>query len=228
MRILVVEDDRRIADIIRRALTESGYPVDLRADAVEALFAFETDVYDLVLLDLMLPGMVGGGVELCRRIRSVNTDVPVLMVTAMDSTRSRVRGLDAGADDYLVKPFHLDELLARVRALLRRAPKAIAPVFAVRDVTLDTGLRRAYRSGREFPLTAKEFAVLEYLMRNAGTVVSTSDLLDHAWDTNSDRGSNVVQTYIRYLRRKLTAQGTSETEFIETRRGAGYLVRTHL
>jgi DNA-binding response OmpR family regulator len=228
MRILAVEDDQRIVDILRRALTESGYPVDIRMTAPDALFAFETDVYDLVILDLMLPGMPGGGVELCRRIRQTNTDVPVLMVTAMDSTQSRVRGLDAGADDYLVKPFHLSELLARVRALLRRAPRAIAPVFTVRDVTLDTGLRRAYRGGRVIPLTAKEFAVLEYLMRNAGTVVSVSDLIDHAWDTNSDRYSNVVQTYIRYLRKKLDPPGGAGTEFIETRRGVGYLVRTHL
>jgi len=228
MRILAVEDDTRIVDILRRALTESGYPVDVRMTAPDALFAFETDVYDLVILDLMLPGMPGGGVELCRRIRQSNTDVPVLMVTAMDSTRSRVQGLDAGADDYLVKPFHLTELLARVRALLRRAPRAIAPVFTVRDVTLDTGLRRAHRGGRTIPLTAKEFTVLEYLMRNAGTVVSVSDLIDHAWDTNSDRSSNVVQTYIRYLRKKLTVPGAGESEFIETRRGSGYLVRTHL
>ena len=228
MRILAVEDDQRIVDILRRALTESGYPVDIRMTAPDALFAFETDVYDLVILDLMLPGMPGGGVELCRRIRETNTDVPVLMVTAMDSTQSRVRGLDAGADDYLVKPFHLSELLARVRALLRRAPRAIAPVFTVRDVTLDTGLRRAYRGGRTIPLTAKEFAVLEYLMRNAGTVVSVSDLIDHAWDTNSDRYSNVVQTYIRYLRKKLDQPGGAGAEFIETRRGVGYLVRTHL
>lgn len=228
MRILAVEDDQRIVDILRRALTESGYPVDIRMTAPDALFAFETDVYDLVILDLMLPGMPGGGVELCRRIRETNTDVPVLMVTAMDSTQSRVRGLDAGADDYLIKPFHLSELLARVRALLRRAPRAIAPVFTVRDVTLDTGLRRAYRGGRTIPLTAKEFAVLEYLMRNAGTVVSVSDLIDHAWDTNIDRYSNVVQTYIRYLRKKLDPPGSAGAEFIETRRGAGYLVRTHL
>jgi DNA-binding response OmpR family regulator len=227
VRILAVEDDQRIVDILRRALTESGYPVDVRMTAPDALFAFETDVYDLVILDLMLPGMPGGGVELCRRIRASNTDVPVLMVTAMDSTQSRVRGLDAGADDYLVKPFHLTELLARVRALLRRAPRAIAPVFTVRDVTLDTGLRRAYRGGRTIPLTAKEFTVLEYLMRNAGTVVSVAELIDHAWDTNSDRYSNVVQTYIRYLRKKLTV-GVGDTEFIETRRGIGYLVRTHL
>lgn len=228
MRILAVEDDQRIVDILRRALTESGYPVDIRMTAPDALFAFETDVYDLVILDLMLPGMPGGGVELCRRIRETNTDVPVLMVTAMDSTQSRVRGLDAGADDYLIKPFHLSELLARVRALLRRAPRAIAPIFTVRDVTLDTGLRRAYRGGRTIPLTAKEFAVLEYLMRNAGTVVSVSDLIDHAWDTNSDRYSNVVQTYIRYLRKKLDQPGGAGADFIETRRGVGYLVRTHL
>jgi two-component system, OmpR family, response regulator len=224
MRILVVDDDERIAALLRRALTEAGYAADIRMTADGGLEAFEVDVYDLVVLDLMLPGMPGGGIELCARIREHSTDVPLLMLTALDSATARVRGLDSGADDYLVKPFHLGELLARVRALLRRAPRADAPRLTVQDITLDGAARRATREGRAIPLTGKEFAVLEYLMRNAGHVVSASALIDHAWDTNYEGYSNVVPTYIRYLRKKLAAAGAPE--FIETRRGAGYLVRT--
>lgn len=144
------------------------------------------------------------------------------MLTALDSLRTKVHGLDAGADDYLVKPFHLVELLARVRALLRRSPRAHPPLLHAQGVTLDAATRTATRSGRTIPLTAKEYAVLEYLMRNAGTIISSSELIDHAWDSNYDGFSNVVQTYIRYLRQKLAAPG--EADVIQTRRGAGYLI----
>jgi two-component system OmpR family response regulator len=222
MRILVVEDDARIADVIRRTLAENGYAVGMAATAPAGIEAFEIDVYDLVLLDLMLPGLPGGGMEVCRRIRQLDSDVPVLMLTALDSTRSKVEGLDVGADDYLVKPFHLVELIARVRALLRRAPKAQRPTLAAQGVRLIPSTQTAVRAGRTIDLTPKEFAVLEYLMTNAGTIVSSSELIDHAWDTNYDGVSNVVPTYIRYLRHKLTLPG--ETDIIETRRGAGYLI----
>lgn len=222
MRVLVVEDDARIATIIRRTLTESGYSVTVAATAPDGLEAFEVDVFDLVILDLMLPGMPGGGMEVCRRIRLLNTGTPVLMLTALDSLRSKVEGLDAGADDYLVKPFHLDELLARVRALLRRTPDAHPPILRAQGVALDPATQTATRSGRVIELTPKEYAVLEYLMRNAGRIVSSTELLDHAWDNNYEGFSNVVQTYVRYLRQKLGAPG--EPEVIETRRGAGYLI----
>ncbi|MCU1545242.1 MAG: Transcriptional regulator [Homoserinimonas sp.] len=222
MKILVVEDDARIADVIRRTLTESGYAVDVAGTAPKGVEAFEIDTYDLVLLDLMLPGLPGGGMEVCHRIREINSDVPVLMLTALDSIRSRVQGLDAGADDYLVKPFHLVELLARVRALLRRSPRAQPPTLVAQGVTLIPSTQTALRAGRTIDLTPKEFAVLEYLMRNAGTIISSTELIDHAWDSNYEGFSNVVQTYIRYLRQKLSVPG--ETDIIQTRRGAGYLI----
>ncbi|MFC6356573.1 response regulator transcription factor [Luethyella okanaganae] len=222
MKLLVVEDDVRIADIVRRTLTEAGYAVDVAYTAPDGVEAFEIESYDLVVLDLMLPGLPKGGMDVCARIRELNRDIPVLMLTALDSARKRVEGLDAGADDYLVKPFHLAELLARVRALLRRAPRALAPILRAQGVALDPATRTATRAGRTIVLTAKEFAVLEYLMRNAGHIISTTELIDHAWDSNYEGFSNVVQSYIRYLRQKLTLAG--EREIIETRRGAGYVI----
>jgi DNA-binding response OmpR family regulator len=222
MRILAVEDDQRIAEVVRRALSEAGYAVDVAHCAQSAIDGFQSEAYDLVILDLMLPGLPGGGMEVCRVIRSASSDVPILMLTALDTLQRKVEGLDAGADDYLVKPFHLVELLARVRALLRRAPNALPPLIQAAGVVLDPAVRRAQRAGRSIELTAKEYAVLEYLMRNAGRVVSSSELIDHAWDVNYDGMSNVVQTYIRYLRAKLDAPGLPEV--IETRRGYGYVI----
>ena len=222
MKLLVVEDDVRIADVVRRTLAEAGYAVDVAHTAPAGVEAFEIETYDLVVLDLMLPGLPRGGMDVCARIRQLNPDVPVLMLTALDSTRKRVEGLDAGADDYLVKPFHLVELVARVRALLRRAPRAHAPILKAQGVALDPAKRTATRNGRIIVLTAKEFAVLEYLMSNLGQIVSASELITHAWDSNYEGYSNVVQTYIRYLRQKLTLPG--EAEIIETRRGAGYVI----
>lgn len=222
MKLLVVEDDVRIADVVRRTLSEAGYAVDVAHTAPAGVEAFEIETYDLVILDLMLPGLPRGGMDVCARIRELSNDIPVLMLTALDSTRKRVEGLDAGADDYLVKPFHLVELVARVRALLRRAPRAHAPVLTAQGVALDPATRTATRNGRTIVLTAKEFAVLEYLMRNPGQIISTSELITHAWDSNYEGYSNVVQTYIRYLRQKLTLPG--EVEIIETRRGAGYVI----
>lgn len=222
MKLLVVEDDVRIADVVRRTLVEAGYAVDVTHTAPAAVEAFEIETYDLVVLDLMLPGLPRGGMDVCARIRELNQDIPVLMLTALDSARKRVEGLDAGADDYLVKPFHLVELVARVRALLRRAPRAHAPILTAHGVTLNPATRQATRAGRTIALTAKEFAVLEYLMRNLGQIISATELINHAWDSNYEGYSNVVQTYIRYLRQKLTLPG--ETEIIQTRRGAGYII----
>lgn len=222
MKLLIIEDDARIADVVRRTLAEAGYAVDVAVTAPAGVEAFEIETYDLVVLDLMLPGLPRGGMDVCARIRGINRDVPVLMLTALDSLRDRVQGLDAGADDYLVKPFHLVELVARVRALLRRAPRAHAPILTAQGVELDPATRTATRAGRRIVLTAKEFAVLEYLMSNLGQIVSASELINHAWDSNYDGYSNVVQTYIRYLRQKLTMPG--EVEIIETRRGAGYVI----
>lgn len=222
MKLLIVEDDVRIADVVRRALSEAGYAVDVTHTAPAGIEAFEIETYDLVVLDLMLPGLPRGGMDVCARIRELNQHIPVLMLTALDSTRKRVEGLDAGADDYLVKPFHLVELVARVRALLRRAPRAQAPILRAQGVSLDPATRTAARNGRTIVLTAKEFGVLEYLMSNAGHIISASELITHAWDSNYEGYSNVVQTYIRYLRQKLTLP--DEVEIIETRRGAGYVI----
>jgi DNA-binding response OmpR family regulator len=222
MRVLVVEDDAAIRRSLAQTLREAGYAVDLAADADDGLRAFVIEPVDIAVLDVRLPGMGGGGIELCRRIRELSPEVPILMLTAIDSADSKVRGLDAGADDYLTKPFHIEELLARVRALLRRAPRARAEAVAVGTLQLDPATRSVIRLGRRIELTAKEYAVLDYLMRNAGKIVSTSDLIDHAWDSNYEGYSNVVQTYIRYLRRKLSIHGQPDP--ITTFRGSGYTI----
>jgi DNA-binding response OmpR family regulator len=186
---------------------------------------FEIEPEDLLILDIRLPGMPGGGVELCRQVRSVSTDLPILMLTAIDSAASKVAALDAGADDYLTKPFHVEELLARVRALLRRAPRSLPPRITVGSLELDGSTRRVLRSGRAIELTAKEFAVLDYLMRRPGVIVSASELIDHAWDSNYEGYSNVVPTYIRYLRAKITRHGESDP--IRTHRGSGYSIEAY-
>ncbi len=222
MRILVVEDDAAIQRSLAQSLREAGYAVDLASDAEEGLRTFAIEPEDLAVLDLRLPGMVGGGIELCRRIREISPEVPILMLTAIDSADAKVRGLDAGADDYLTKPFHIEELLARVRALLRRAPRARAEALSVGTLRMEPSTRSVIRLGRRIDLTAKEYAVLDYLMRNAGSIVSASDLIDHAWDSNYDGYSNVVQTYIRYLRRKLSIHGQPDP--ITTFRGSGYTI----
>ena len=222
MRILVVEDDAAIQRSLAQTLREAGYAVDLASDAEEGLRTFAIEPEDLAVIDLRLPGMVGGGMELCRRIREISPEVPILMLTAIDSADAKVRGLDAGADDYLTKPFHIEELLARVRALLRRAPRARAEALSVGTLRMEPSTRSVIRLGRRIELTAKEYAVLDYLMRNAGSIVSASDLIDHAWDSNYDGYSNVVQTYIRYLRRKLAVHGQPDP--ITTFRGSGYTI----
>lgn len=226
MRVLVVEDDTLIALSLQQTFREAGYAVDVARDAVEGLRMFEIEPEDIVVLDLRLPGFADGGFELCRRIRSISPEIPILMLTAIDSAASKVRGLDAGADDYLTKPFHIEELLARVRALLRRAPRGDAATPQVGSLRLDPATRSVDRLGRRIPLTAKEFAVLDYLMRNAGAIVSASELIDHAWDSNYEGYSNVVQTYIRYLRRKLAIAG--EPDPIVTYRGSGYSIQPAL
>jgi DNA-binding response OmpR family regulator len=222
MRVLVVEDDPTISASLQQILREAGYAVDAAQDAQAALQMFEVEFVDLAVLDVRLPGMLGGGIELCRRIREISPDIPILMLTAMDSPASKVQGLDAGADDYLTKPFHIDEFLARVRALLRRAPQAQPTIVNVGSLRLDPANRSVSRFGVHTELTAKEFAVLDYLMRHPDQIVSASSLIDHAWDSNYEGYSNVVQTYISYLRRKLQAKGHPDP--IITFRGSGYSI----
>jgi len=221
VRILIVEDDVRIASVVRRALAEAGYVAHAFHTVPDGLAAFESTSYDLVVLDVMIGDRPSGGFELCSEIRRLDPEVPVLLLTALNKVRHKVEGLDVGADDYIVKPVHVLELLARVRALLRRSPGARRPVLTAGDLTLETATRTASRAGRSIVLTAKEFALLEYLMSNPGTVVSESELVDRVWDGDGDR-SNLVASYIRYLRRKINGPG--ERDLIETRRGLGYVV----
>ncbi len=221
MRILIAEDDARLRSLLERVLRENGYAVESHADGETALHAVETGVADLLVLDIMLPGAIDG-VELCRRVRARDTAVPILLLTALDAPRHRVDGLDAGADDYLTKPFHLPELLARVRALLRRSPFAVAPVLEVGSLHLDPAAHTVTRDGHPVDVTAREFAVLELLMRNPGRVISASEFIDHAWDANYEGYSNVVASTIRHLRGKLALPGRADP--IVTHRGTGYLI----
>lgn len=225
MRILLAEDDQRLRSLLERVLRENGYAVDAHSDSDSALFAAETETIDLLILDIMLPGTLDG-IEVCRRVREQNIGVPILLLTALDGPQHRVRGLDSGADDYLIKPFHLPELLARVRALLRRSPVAVAPVLQLGSIRLDPAARSVTRDDQPIDLTAREFAVLELLMRRPGAIVSASELIDHAWDANYEGYSNVVASTIRHLRSKLTLDGREDP--IATLRGSGYTLRGDL
>jgi heavy metal response regulator len=222
MRILEVEDEPRIADFIRRGLTEHGYAVDLATDGDEALDWLAIAPYDLVILDVMLP--VRDGFAVCRAIRQQRNPVPILMLTARDAVEDRVRGLDSGADDYLVKPFAFAELLARIRALARREPVATGTRLRVGDLTLDTTTRSAMRGADSIPLTNKEYALLEYLMRHPNQVLTRTMIAEHVWNYDFDNLSNVIDVHIRYLRRKL--DDPYEVKLIQTVRGAGYRIST--
>ena len=220
MRILLVEDEPDAAKMLAKGLREESYAVDVAGDGERALeLAFVND-YDLIILDVMLPGR--DGFEVCRELRSDGSAVPVLMLTARDAVEDRVAGLDTGADDYLTKPFDFDELLARVRALLRRRPALLPAVMEVADLSVDTRSRRVSRGGAEVDLTAKEYALLEYLVRRAGEVVSRSDLAEHIWDERYDPFSKVIEVFIQRLRRKV--DGGHRLKLIRTRRGEGYML----
>jgi DNA-binding response OmpR family regulator len=222
MQILIVEDEHKVATIIKRTLEESGDVADIAHDSDTALERFELQAYDLIILDLLIPGEVGNGVDLCKKIRGQNQNVSILVLTALDSVKSKVQGLDAGADDYLTKPFNLTELSARVRALLRRTTKIDPITLEVGDLKLDTVTRRAMRGKTTISLTSKEYALLHYLMRTPGRVINQSELVEHVWDYNYQGLSNIVETYIRYLRKKLSPNG--EPRLIHTMRGSGYSI----
>src|SRR5215203_6956001 len=219
-RVLVIEDDAEIADVLRRFLRQEGHEVRTAADGDEALPAAAEFVPDLVILDLGLPGL--DGVEVCRRLRA-DGDVPILVLTARDALESRVEGLDSGADDYLVKPFERDELLARMRALLRRRPPRGSAFLVVGDLRLNPDSREVYRGERNLELTAREFELLEHLMRNERIVVSRQALLDEVWGYHPFAETNTVDVFISNLRRKLEAGG--EPRVLHTVRGAGYVLR---
>jgi two-component system, OmpR family, response regulator len=221
MRTLVVEDEAKMAALIRRGLVEEGYAADVARTGEEALWMARATPYDAIVLDVMLPGR--DGVDVCRELRASGVWSPILMLTARDGVEDRVAGLDGGADDYLTKPFSFAELLARLRALVRRAPQERPAVLEVGSLRLDPATRRAWRGDVEVRLSAKEFALLETFMRRAGDVVSRLDLLEHAWDYAYENRSNVVDVYVRYLREKIDRPFGVES--IETVRGAGYRLR---
>lgn len=220
MRLLLVEDDPSLARVIERGLSEEGHAVDHAGTLAGASEAAAVNDYDLLVLDLGLPD--GDGTELCRQMRSSGSGTPILMLTARDGISDRVRGLDAGADDYLTKPFAYPELAARVRALLRRPKDASAPILESGDVRLDPAAHTVWRGAIMVPLTPREFSLLEYLLRHPDEVCRREDLLEHVWDANYDGLSNVVDVHIANLRRKLDMPGSPDP--IETVRGVGYRV----
>ena len=219
MRLLVVEDDARLADLLVRSLREEGYAVDLAGDGEAAIVQAAVNPYDAILLDVQLPRR--SGYEVCAELRRRRNRVPILMLTARDAVRDRVTGLDAGADDYLTKPFDLAELHARVRALLRRMPELAPREITVADLTIDLAGQRAQRGGRVLALTTKEYVLLEYLARNAGRVIGRAELVEHVWDENHDPFTNAIEVYINRLRKKVDE---GRAPLIHTRRGAGYVL----
>jgi two-component system, OmpR family, response regulator len=221
MRVLVIEDEVRMARLIKRALEEEGHAVDVAGDGPDGLWMATENPYAAVVLDVMLPGF--DGFELCRRLRAAGIWAPVLMLTARDEIGDRVRGLDAGADDYLVKPFSLLELSARLRALARRDDRRRPSVLAEGDLKLDPASKRAWRADTELQLSPKEFSLLEFFLRNSGTVLTRTAIIEAVWDFAYDGTSNVVDQYVNYLRRKVDIPfGRND---IETVRGIGYRLR---
>lgn len=216
--MLLVEDDRRMAEPADRFLRNAGFAVDVAPDGETALRLAERTPYDVAVLDLGLPDI--DGLEVCRRLRAAGHAMRIVIATARDAIDDRIRGLDTGADDYIVKPYALGELVARLRAVLRRPAEALPAILRVGDLALDAATRVARRAEREIPLTAKEFAVLEVLMRHPGAVLTREQISAHAWDDNYDPLSNVIDVYIGRLRRKIDAPG--ESPIVETMRGAGY------
>ena len=221
MRVLVVEDELKLASLLREGMEDEGFGVDVAASGEQAVAGAVGTEYDAIVLDIMLPGI--DGFEVCRRLRAEEVWSPTLMLTARDDVESRVRGLDCGADDYLVKPFSFEELLARLRALVRRGAAPRPTVLEVDDLRLDPATHRAWRGATEIELTAREFALLETLMRRAGRVLSRFELLENIWSDSYEHRSNVVDVYIGYLREKIDRPFGRQS--LETVRGVGYRLR---
>jgi len=222
VRILLIEDDVRISNFIAKGLRENSYAVDSASDGEEALYQASINDYDVMILDVMIPKK--DGFTVCDEIRKSGLKTPILMLTARDSIDDRITGLDSGADDYLVKPFDFKELLARLRALLRRNGDFRPPRIVVADLEIDTTARRVWRGGDEITLTGKEYALLEYLAREQNKVVGRAEIAEHVWDENFDAFSNLIEVYIKRLRTKI--DDGHEARLIHTRRGAGYILET--
>jgi DNA-binding response OmpR family regulator len=220
MRILLVEDEASAAQMLAKGLREQAYAVDVVMDGDDALYHASINDYDLIIPDVMLPRK--DGLAVCRELRAGGSAVPVVMLTARDAVADRIKGLDMGADDYLIKPFDLHELLARVRALLRRGPVVRRETIRLANLTVDTQSRRASRAGQMIELTSKEYTLLDYLARNADRVVGRAEIAEHVWDENFDAFSNLIEVYIQRLRRKID-DGHSQ-KLLRTIRGAGYML----
>ncbi len=220
MRILLVEDDPGIARFVAKGLREQAFAVDVTSDGDEALYKSSINDYDAIILDVMIPGR--DGFSVCRELRATGSVVPVIMLTARDTVQDRITGLDIGADDYLTKPFAVTELLARLRALMRRGHVVRPATIQIADLVLDTRAQRATRAKRELGLTGKEYALLEYLAREQGRVVSRAEIAEHVWDENFDPLTNLIDVHINRLRRKVDSGFA--TRLIHTRRGAGYML----
>jgi DNA-binding response OmpR family regulator len=220
MRILLVEDDKRIARFLAKGLREHAFAVDVTTDGDDAIYKSSVNDYDAVILDVMIPGR--DGFQVCRDLRAAGSTVPIIMLTARDAVQDRVDGLDSGADDYLTKPFEVAELLARLRALLRRSRVIRPAAIRIADLLLDTRAQRATRNGRELRLTTKEYALLEYLAREQGRIVSRGEIAEHVWDESFDPLTNLIDVHINRLRRKV--DNGFPTRLIHTRRGAGYML----
>jgi two-component system copper resistance phosphate regulon response regulator CusR len=220
MRVLLVEDEKRVRDFVARGLRAEQFAVDTAEDGATALSFAETYKYDLLILDLMLPGL--SGTELLRKVRLKDKQVPILVLTARDSITDKVENFEAGADDYLTKPFMFAELLSRVKALLRRTSLNQSSVLRVADLELDQISQQVRRGGRRIELTAKEYALLQYMMSNVNRVISRTLMLEHVWDQSFDGATNIVDVYVRYLRNKV--DGPCEKKLIRTVRGFGYLI----
>ncbi len=221
VRILVVDDDQRLCEVVKRGLEENTYAVDCVHDGEDGESYGAEEVYNLIILDIMMPKK--SGVEVCRNLRARNINTPILMLTAKDTVDDRVKGLDTGADDYLVKPFSFTELLARVRALLRRQGQVRSPELTAGDLTMNTVTRDVRWQQQQIDLTSKEYAILEYLMRHPNAVISRIMIEEHAWDYNFDSLSNLVDVYIRRLRQKIDPE--QGKDIIQTVRGAGYRLK---
>lgn len=220
MRVLLVEDEKNVAAFIKKGLEEEFYSVDIAEDGSDGLLMAMSNDYDLIILDIMLPGM--NGIEVCKKIRERDRRVPILMLTAVDSVESKVLGLESGADDYLTKPFAFSELLARIKALLRRVPDTVSEL-SIDNLKMELLTRRVYRGSKEITLTPKEFSLLEYLLRNSGRVLSRTQIIENVWGYNFDPGSNVVDVHIKFLREKIDSG--FKRKLIHTVRGAGYILK---